>query len=83
MLSGFEVDNNRGRKIVMFTKTSMGQAGIQNSLLVERVERGGGVEGINVIARGWGAMLTILRGNLISLNIQGGHLLDSRRNYDD
>lgn len=39
MLSGFEVDNNRGRKIVMFTKTFMGQAGIQNYLLVER---GGG-----------------------------------------
>lgn len=39
MLSGFEVDNNRGRKIVMLTKTFMGQAGIQNSLLVER---GGG-----------------------------------------
>lgn len=51
MLSGFEVDNNRGQKIVMFTKTFMGQAGIQNYLLVER---GGGVEGINVIARGRG-----------------------------
>lgn len=51
MLSGFEVDNNRGRKIVMFTKTFMGQAGIQNSLLLERGE---GVEGINVIPRGWG-----------------------------
>lgn len=51
MLSGIEVDYNRGRKIVMFTKTFMGQAGIQNSLLLERGE---GVEGINVIARGWG-----------------------------
>lgn len=71
MLSGIEVDYNRGRKIVMFTKTFMGQAGIQNSLLLERGE---GVEGINVIARGWGggAMLAILRGNFISLNIQGG-----------
>lgn len=52
MLSGFKVDNNRGRKIVMFTKTFMGQAGIQNYLLVER--GGGGVEGINLIARGRG-----------------------------
>lgn len=69
MLSGFEVDNNRGRKIVMLTKTFMGQAGIQNSLLVER---GGGGRRDKYDCKGAGAMLAILRGNLISLNIQGG-----------
>lgn len=73
MLSGFEVDNNRGRKIVMFTKTFMGQAGIQNYLLVER-GGGGRRDKCDSKGPGWGggAMLAILRGNLISLNTPGG-----------
>lgn len=52
MLSGFEVDNNRGRNIVMFTKTFMGQAGIQNYLLVER--GGGRRDKCDCKGPGWG-----------------------------